>query len=655
MRRIAPLTLVVLALAVPATAHATITPSRDATALAGAIADGGVAGAAFTEIPPGGNPAAIADTPLAGFPLQGASYAILASGDTTLAASSDQSAFANVGNGGPASHGTALDVTILRIDVNVPSPANCVTLSFRFLSEEFPEFVGGDFNDGFIAELDASTWSGSGSGLSAPDNFAFDEQGNVISVNTSTMSAEEASGTIYGGATPRLSAAQATTPGAHSLYLSIFDQGDDGYDSAVFLDRLGFITTEPDGCVPGATQDETPPVVTLTSPADGSTTADATPTLSGTAGTTLGDSTVVTAEIYAGTTTSGTPVQSLTTVHQDGPWSVDAAELGDGVYTARALQSDAAGNTGASETSTFEVDADTTPPAVTISSPTDGSTVADTSPTLTGSAGTAEGDSTTVTVHLFAGPAASGSPVQSVAVTQQGGQWSAETAPLAEGQYTARAEQPDDGDNTGVSAPVTFTIRVPPPPQQQILAAQQESPAPVIGSQVVAGTVSGTVRVREPDGTFRVLGPGEAIPVGSVVDARKGVVRLTSAADASGTPQTADFSRGQFRVTQSRSGLTDLTLSGGSFRSCGARASASQRRGKRIRRLFGDGKGKFRTTGRHGAATVRGTRWGIEDRCDGTYISVQQGSVTVRDFTRRRTVTVKRGKTYRARAKQRRR
>jgi hypothetical protein len=29
--------------------------------------------------------------------------------------------------------------------------------------------------------------------------------------------------------------------------------------------------------------------------------------------------------------------------------------------------------------------------------------------------------------------------------------------------------------------------------------------------------------------------------------------------------------------------------------------------------------------------------------------------VTVRDFTRRRTVTVKRGKTYRARAKQRRR
>jgi len=375
-------------------------------------------------------------------------------------------------------------------------------------------------------------------------------------VNTSTMSAEEASGTIYGGATPRLSAAQATTPGAHSLYLSIFDQGDDGYDSAVFLDRLGFITTEPDGCVPGATQDETPPVVTLTSPADGSTTADATPTLSGTAGTTLGDSTVVTAEIYAGTTTSGTPVQSLTTVHQDGPWSVDAAELGDGVYTARALQSDAAGNTGTSATSTFTI----RPPAP-----------------------------------------------------------------------------------------------PPPPPQQQILDAQQESPAPVIGSQVVAGTVSGTVRVREPDGTFRVLGPGEAIPVGSVVDARKGVVRLTSAADASGTPQTADFSRGQFRVTQSRSGLTDLTLSGGSFRSCGARASASQRRGKRIRRLFGDGKGKFRTTGRHGAATVRGTRWGIEDRCDGTYISVQQGSVTVRDFTRRRTVTVKRGKTYRARAKQRRR
>jgi hypothetical protein len=171
---------------------------------------------------------------------------------------------------------------------------------------------------------------------------------------------------------------------------------------------------------------------------------------------------------------------------------------------------------------------------------------------------------------------------------------------------------------------------------------------------VVASRVSGVVRVRTRGGRFRILGDAEEIPLGATIDATRGKVRLTSAANAAGQTQTADFSRGMFVVTQNRTGLTQLALTGGSFRACGARASASQRRGRRIRRLFGDGKGRFRTRGRHGAATVRGTRWSTEDRCDGTYFTVQQGSVRVRDFTRRRTVTVKRGKTYRAPAKRRR-
>ena len=70
------------------------------------------------------------------------------------------------------------------------------------------------------------------------------------------MTAAEAAGTIYGGATPRLSAAQAVTPGAHALYLSIFDQGDSSLDSAVFLDRVSYLATEAGGCVAGAQSDE---------------------------------------------------------------------------------------------------------------------------------------------------------------------------------------------------------------------------------------------------------------------------------------------------------------------------------------------------------------------------------------------------------------
>ena len=36
----------------------------------------------------------------------------------------------------------ARDYTVLKIDVNVPAGANCMALDYRFLSEEFPEFVG---------------------------------------------------------------------------------------------------------------------------------------------------------------------------------------------------------------------------------------------------------------------------------------------------------------------------------------------------------------------------------------------------------------------------------------------------------------------------------------------------------------------------------
>ena len=47
-----------------------------------------------------------------------------------------------------------------------------------------------------------------------------------------------ARGTTFDGATRLLRASTKITPGRHRLYLSIFDQGDRIYDSAVFLDNL---------------------------------------------------------------------------------------------------------------------------------------------------------------------------------------------------------------------------------------------------------------------------------------------------------------------------------------------------------------------------------------------------------------------------------
>ena len=51
---------------------------------------------------------------------------------------------------------------------------------------------------------------------------------------------------------------------------------------------------------------------------------------------------------------------------------------------------------------------------------------------------------------------------------------------------------------------------------------------------------------------------------------------------------------------------------------------------KKKRRLWGNGKGKFRTKGGLSAATVVGTRWLVEDRCNGTLNEVAKGRVRVR-------------------------
>jgi uncharacterized repeat protein (TIGR01451 family) len=216
-----------------------------------------VTGAAFVAIPPLGTPHGIGNSPLAGFPLSGGTFAILTTGNAAFADQPNSGSDTSASDGGVSVRGdTDHDVSILRIDLDVPGDANCLSIGFRFLSEEFPEFVGSPFNDAFIAELDNSTWTTSGTTISAPDNFAFDPTHNVISVNAvgpTNMTGANAAGTTYDGATPLLTASTPVTPGPHSLFLSIFDQGDDLFDSAVFLDRLVIARIPPEGCVRGAT------------------------------------------------------------------------------------------------------------------------------------------------------------------------------------------------------------------------------------------------------------------------------------------------------------------------------------------------------------------------------------------------------------------
>ena len=65
--------------------------------------------------------------------------------------------------------------------------------------------------------------------------------------------------------------------------------------------------------------------------------------------------------------------------------------------------------------------------------------------------------------------------------------------------------------------------------------------------------------------------------------------------------------------------------------------------------LHASAHGKFRTTGRYSAATVRGTIWTIADRCDGTLTHDITDSIAVTDFAHHKTIILHAGQSYLAR------
>jgi hypothetical protein len=213
--------------------------------------------------------------------------------------------------------------------------------------------------------------------------------------------------------------------------------------------------------------DTTTPAVTLTAPSNNSISNNTTPTFSGAAGNAAGpspsaDSATVTVKIYAGSTATGSPVQTRNATRSGTTWTIAASPaLADGVYTAQASQTDAAGNTGNSSANTFTID--TVGPTVVVTSPTDNGATNDTTPTITGTAGTAgspNADSSTISVKIYSGATATGSPVKTLSATRSGASWSTTvpTPVLAVGTYTVQATQTDSIGNTGTSQPNTFGV-----------------------------------------------------------------------------------------------------------------------------------------------------------------------------------------------------
>jgi hypothetical protein len=481
--------LLAAALVAPSAAMADITPARtdaDAFNLAKAIAvDPSVvveAGTTFSAIAPAGapednfDPAALSTTALGTFPRNGDSYAILSTGDAKIADDPNESDSSGVGMGydvvgrGNSAH----DVLTWKVGLNVPANANCLVVRFRFLSEEFPEFVNQGVNDAFVAELDTSDWvTDDQAHVTAPGNFAYDEKGNPITVDATgaaTATAEAAAGTTYDGATRRLAAAKAVTPGAHSLYLSIFDQGDDIYDSAVFVDDLQLINVDPGRCPSGAFQDDAAPsldaggnVPNAPEPlvSNGQFTQDDTPTFGGKAGTTLNDDPNITGTIYGAasiraTPVNGTAVQSKTVkVGADGTWTMTADALPEGSYVFQASQGSSNGQSTVTDPVSFSVDK--TAPAPAVGGVGFGDKTRDATPLLAGTAGVAAGDAAALTIKLYAGKTATGTPVQTLPASVANGAWNAQAAALKDGAYTAVVAQGDAAGHIG-SGTRTFTV-----------------------------------------------------------------------------------------------------------------------------------------------------------------------------------------------------
>jgi len=199
---------------------------------------------------------------------------------------------------------------------------------------------------------------------------------------------------------------------------------------------------------------------------------------------------------------------------------------------------------------------------------------------------------------------------------------------------------------------------------------------PVLGKSVVARPRLGKVLVRLPgESSFTPLESIANLPMGSELDVSDGSVVVFFATNPTGKRAKAIATGGRFVIGQpaqyelgQRPG--ELTLSGpvlgcgasprtqvrgqtSAFRGPRATAAAKARHGRRLKVRA---RGRIRTRGRYGAATVRGTRWTTVDRCDthprpGTLVVVSKGLVAVRSFVLRRTVLVPAGARFLAPAR----
>ena len=143
------------------------------------------------------------------------------------------------------------------------------------------------------------------------------------------------------------------------------------------------------------------------------------------------------------------------------------------------------------------------------------------------------------------------------------------------------------------------------------------------GRDPIASPVRGTVRVRTPgQRRFVRLRRAGAIPDGSEIDTRRGVLRLT-------------VGRASALVSQGRATINRVTL---------------KLTGRKL--LVRVTSGRFRTRAKRTTTTGRRATWLTTQRGKGSVTKVVRGKVALKDLARRRTVRLQAGDRYRVRSSQ---
>jgi hypothetical protein len=196
---------------------------------------------------------------------------------------------------------------------------------------------------------------------------------------------------------------------------------------------------------------------------------------------------------------------------------------------------------------------------------------------------------------------------------------------------------------------------------------------PVAGVRTLAALISGTVYVKLPSRTllqsrlpgFVPLKGTAALPVGTIVDARRGRLSLQAAADGRplGDPRRrvgrSTLADAIFQIRQARLRrpalkarpiATSLVLASDPTASIGCRKQPPAKGAVRTLAATAS-EGLFRVSGGASRAESRNAAWRTTDRCTGTVTTVTRGVLRLYDKVRKRNVLVRAGSRYVARVR----